>query len=130
MIKEALVMTESAAPGLREFVLDPEQVRSQPWRKFSDEQGVSDKVLWRDPAGRSNAGIMALAPGGCLRPHLHPRGAHHLWVTEGSCRISGRTLTAGSYVHVPAGTMHGIDEAGPDGCILFFLFLEVPWELT
>jgi quercetin dioxygenase-like cupin family protein len=65
---------------------------------------------------------MAIGPGSAVRTHVHRHAVHHLCVLEGTCRIGNRLLGTSSYVFVPAGVKHRIDEAGPEGCTLFFLY--------
>jgi hypothetical protein len=103
-------------------VLDPWAVASLPWRPFAGIAGVRDRVLWRDPAGKSVAGLLHLDPDASLLPHIHLRATHHLWVVSGSCAIDGRTLNAGSYGFVPAGRSHGIEQVGRAGCLLFYVY--------
>lgn len=81
--------------------------------------GVHTRVLWeRDDA---LVGVMRIDPGGQVDPHLHREAFHDTWVIEGTCEILDRQLTAGSYVHIPAGIDHAT-VAGPDGCTLLYLY--------
>jgi quercetin dioxygenase-like cupin family protein len=107
----------------RTVVLDPREVAALPWRPFAGIAGVRDRVLWQDPAGKSLAGLLHLDPDASIQPHIHLRAAHHLWVLSGSCTIDGRMLDAGSYVFVPAGREHGIEQVGRAGCLLFYVYL-------
>jgi quercetin dioxygenase-like cupin family protein len=116
----------TVAPRIwREHVLSSTDVEAKPWRPFADQPGVRDKVLWEDPSSGSYAGIMELAPRARVRPHVHHAGVHHLYVVCGSCElsVSERVLGPNAYGFVPAGALHGIDEAGPEGCTIFFLTL-------
>jgi quercetin dioxygenase-like cupin family protein len=110
-------------PPIEEMILPRLDIDARPWRQFAGNEGVSDKVLWADPVTGSSAGLMAIAPGKTVRSHLHRRAIHHLCVLHGTCRIRDRALGPGSYVFVPAGVEHGIDEGGQGGCTLFFLYL-------
>jgi quercetin dioxygenase-like cupin family protein len=84
--------------------------------------------LWIDTRSRSYAGVLHLNPGAAVGVHAHRYAVHHVWVTEGDCLIEGRRLGPGSYVFVPAGTDHGIEKAGPDGCTLFYLYLRAAMD--
>ena len=106
------------------LVLDPEEVAALPWRPFAGMSGLRDRVLWRDPVGKSLAGLLHLDPDARVLPHIHPRATHHLWVVSGSCTIDGQMLDAGSYGFVPAGRSHGIEQVGRAGCLLFYLYLD------
>jgi quercetin dioxygenase-like cupin family protein len=109
----------------RAYVLNSMDVEARPWQPFADQHGVRDKVLWRDPVSGSYAGLMELAPGARVVPHVHRRAVHHLYVVSGSCElsVSERVVGPGAYAFVPAETPHGIEKAGPEGCALFFLYL-------
>ena len=105
-------------------MLDPREVAALPRRPFAGMSGLRDRVLWRDPAAKSLAGLLHLDPDGRVLPHIHPRATHHLWVVSGSCTIDGQMLDAGSYGFVPAGRSHGIEQVGRAGCLLFYLYLD------
>jgi hypothetical protein len=104
-------------------LLDPREVATLPWRPFAGPSGLRNRVLWRDPAGRSCAGLLHLDPGARMLPHLHLRATHHLWIVSGSCTINGRVLTEGSYGFLPACRTHAIEQVGRAGCLLFYLYL-------
>src|SRR5919198_1559639 len=110
---------------MREILLDSRDVRGLPWRAFADGHGVCDRLLWQDPEGRSYAGLLWMEAGASVGPHRHRGAVHHLWVVSGECMINARTLGAGSYVFVPQGLEHAIQQAGPMGCTLFYLYLQV-----
>jgi quercetin dioxygenase-like cupin family protein len=107
-----------------ESIPDAQEVDAKPWETFAMHEGV--KVLWKDEATGSYSGLLGVAPGASLRAHIHPFGVHHVYVLEGTCRVAGEVLTRGSYVFVPPGEDHRIDEAGPLGCTIFFLYLGTP----
>jgi quercetin dioxygenase-like cupin family protein len=110
---------------MSEILLNSRDVASLPWRPFAGGQGIRDRVLWQDPEGRSYAGLLQMEPGTSVAPHRHRGAVHHLWVVRGECVITARTLGAGSYVFVPRGVEHAIQQAGPIGCTLFYLYLRV-----
>lgn len=85
--------------------------------------GVSDRALWR--SGPEVAGVMSIEAGGNLNTHVHRASHHHMWVLAGTCRVLGRDLGPGSYVHIPSGVDHGIE--APDGrCDFLYLYLRDP----
>lgn len=111
-------MSESTVPGREQIVLASEDIAGR--RRDLLEPGVNYVTLWREH--KSLAGLMELDPGAELPEHTHRASIHHVWVVAGSARVDGRRLTAGSYVHVPAGVPHGL-EALEEGCTLFYLYL-------
>ena len=109
--------------GRPEEILEAADVQALPWRVFAEQEGVAEKVLWQDAGAGSYAGMLSISPGSSVRLHRHRTAAHHLTVIRGSCRIGGIPMERGSYAFVPAGTWHGISEAGHAGCEIFFLHL-------
>lgn len=91
------------------------------WHPLEEFDRVSYKLLWR--SGKSVAGLMRVAPGGSVPRHTHRRSHHHLWVIDGTAEMLGERVGPGTYVHVPAGVEHGIDDPGEQGCTLFYLYL-------
>jgi quercetin dioxygenase-like cupin family protein len=126
MVSEELRDIAPAEASVRGVILDTGQVRARGWHLSIEHPGVSYKVLWQDPDGRSMAGLMTLTPGSRVPRHAHQGAAHDLWVSEGSCSIGGHSLVAGAYQHVPPGAPHAIDAVGSDGCVLFFLYVRSP----
>jgi hypothetical protein len=86
------------------------------WQPVAGCPGVFEKELWRlgdyvqalirYDSGASSAGKPLLA------------GHEHIWVVSGAATIAGRRMIAGSYMHVPPGQRHPIEEVGPEGCTL------------
>jgi quercetin dioxygenase-like cupin family protein len=111
-----------------ETILDAQDAEAKPWETFAAHEGA--KVLWKDEATGSYSGLLGVAPGASLRAHIHPFGVHHVYILEGTCRVAGEVLTRGSYVFVPPGKDHRIEEAGPVGCTLFFLYLPAPPNMS
>jgi len=108
-----------------EQILDWFEIENMDWSRIAGAEGVSTKILWRDPAGISFAGLMRIEPGASLASHTHRFATHHLLMVEGTARIGQRWLRAGGYAFIPAGAPHGLDEVGPQGCILFFNYLSL-----
>lgn len=90
-----------------------------PWQALPGCEGVSTKVV-ADVDG-DVAGLLRLAPNAQEVAHVHGHGSHHLWVLSGSVVVGGMPLPEGSYLHVPAGLVHDLHDAG-DGSTLFYVF--------
>ena len=108
-----------------EQTLDWVEIEDMDWSPLAGSEGVSTKTLWRDPAGISSAGLMRIEPDAILATHTHRFAVHHLLIIEGTLRVGQRWLRAGGYAYVPAGAPHGVDEVGPNGCVLFFNYLSL-----
>lgn len=91
------------------------------WRPLEPYTGVDYKLLWR--SGRSVAGLMRISPGSEVTPHVHVRSHHHMWVVAGTAEMLGERAGPGTYVHVPAGVLHGIRATGGDPCTMLYLYL-------
>ena len=104
-------------------ILDPADASLREWAPFDDSSQVQYRTLWTDPRSGSYAGVLRLEAGATVAEHTHGSAAHHIWVAAGCCTVGGRHLEKGSYMYVPAGSRHGIDWAGPEGCTLFYLYL-------
>jgi len=101
-------------------VLTPSALDALPVEPLGHLPGVTHQVLWRD--GMSMAGVLSLQPGCRLGSHTHRVNHHHIWVLDGRATILGTELSAGSYVHVPAGVEHDIDATATEGCRVFYLY--------
>ena len=108
-----------------EQVLDWREIENLVWHPMPDAQGVSTKVLWRDPSGVSCTGFMRIEPGASLASHTHRFAAHHLLILEGTARVGSNWLRPGGYAFVPAGAPHSFAEVGPQGCVLFFCYFSL-----
>lgn len=111
-----------------QLVIDREDVHAQRWESLGGYRGVLQKVLWRDPKGRSYAGLLRLDPGAHVPEHTHHYAVHHLWVVQGVCGMGGEALGPESYCFVPAGTRHDLLEVGLEGCTVFYLYLAADLE--
>ena len=107
-----------------EVALSSTEISALPWRPMDGVAGVYVKTLWSDAGEGSYAGLMKMVPGAYVPLHTHRSASHHVWVESGSAHVGDRTFGTGSYVHVPIGIEHGIDEAGPGGCTLLYLYLK------
>jgi len=69
-----------------------------------------------DTGGQFSVAEVTCAPGVMVPPHAHRPEDEMFFVREGTAefQLDGRTVTAtaGTFVHVPAGTMHGFRTAG------------------
>src|SRR3569833_1515540 len=54
-------------------------------------------------SGDCMAGLLRLEAGAGEREHSHSAAQHHMWVLRGEATVAGVRLSAGAYVHVPAG---------------------------
>ena len=106
-----------------QLVIDREDVHAESWTPLGAYKNVWQKVLWRDPQGRSYAGLLRLDPGAHITQHVHHSAVHHAYVLEGVCGMGGEALGPGSYCFVPAGTDHDVVEVGHEGCTIFYLYL-------
>jgi mannose-6-phosphate isomerase-like protein (cupin superfamily) len=110
--------TPTGAPDLLGslLVLDSAEIDAMPWQPVEHAPGVRMKILWRyDDYVQA---LLHAEPGATIpgRPHLVAH--HHIWVVSGSGTVAGRHLTAGSYVYVPPGAEHHVDDVGPEGCVV------------
>jgi len=106
---------------MKEVVLDRAQVQVVALNRVEGPDGVHRAILWEQD--RSTAGLLWLDPGLKVPEHTHKGHCHHVWVVSGAATVLGRQLEPRSYAYVPPGVPHGMD-AGPDGCELFYLYLE------
>lgn len=113
----------STKPSPTTFTAPREVVDHLPWQPLPGCQGVSTKVV-ADVDG-DVAGLLRLGPGAREVQHVHGHGSHHLWVLSGGVVVEDTSLPAGSYLHVPAGLVHDLRDAG-EGSMLFYVFHRDP----
>jgi quercetin dioxygenase-like cupin family protein len=101
-------------------VLDAAAIERLPLAKLHGLRAAETRVLWTK--GRSLAGIIEVAPGEELAEHAHPEAHHHAWVLAGEAVILGVHVSAGSYIHIPAGMPHAVERVGPQGLRMLYLF--------
>jgi quercetin dioxygenase-like cupin family protein len=89
------------------------------WHRLPGANDVRAKILSHD--GDEVVGVLLVEPDGAIEPHAHDHGDHHMYVVEGRCWFGGDLLTAGDYVHVPAGVTHSLAGAGPTGARLLYV---------
>ncbi len=109
----------------RLMVRSAAEIAALPWESIGIE-GVEHKVLWQ--SGDVVIGLIRVAGGGRKPEHVHLGAHHHIWITAGSCDMVGRAVSAGSYVYIPPGVPHAVDNVGPSGCEFFYTYrpLEQP----
>ena len=105
-----------------ELLLSRIEIDRMPWTQLDGTPGVYSKIFWTDPRGESNSGLMKLEPGAQIPHHRHRFAMHHMWVVDGYCYVGGQRMATGSYTFVPLGADHSITKAGPDGCIIMYMY--------
>lgn len=108
--------------AMDQLILDADQVEARAEQRVEGPAGVHRAILWEQ--GGSTAGLLWVDPDTRMDEHTHERHRHHIWVLEGGANVLERELEAGSYAFVADGVPHAL-AAGPDGCELFYLYLEV-----
>ena len=98
------------------YFVDAQQINELPWKQVPGCPGVHEKTLWR--FGDFVVALIryrskASTPGA---PHLAAH--HHVWVVSGAAEVAGRRLVAGSYVHVPPGAGHPVENVGHETCTI------------
>jgi hypothetical protein len=101
------------------FRLNPNDISNVPARRIAGCPGVTAKELWRSDAMIDT--LLIYEPGATTPGYPHPGAHHHIWIVDGQADIGGRTLSTGSYVHVPPGVAHPITADGASGCVLLHL---------
>ena len=98
------------------YALSPAEIDLLPWEPVPGCPGVQEKVLWQ-LAGFTQA-LIRYQPGSSSAGEPHLAAHHHIYVLAGAATIAGRRMLAGSYLRVPPGVRHPIEEVGPEGCTL------------
>lgn len=110
-------MTTHPSPTL--FMVPSQRLPELPWEPLVGSVGVEHRVLYE--AAGTVAGLLRLHPGAREISHLHLQGEHHLWVLSGGVVVDDTQLGIDSYLHVPPGLQHTVQDAG-DGSLLFYVF--------
>lgn len=103
----------------RLLVHDPAAIEAMAWESIG-VPGVAHKILWQ--SGDVVIGLIRVESGASKPEHVHHGAHHHIWVTRGSADMVGRTVTQGSYVYIPPGVPHAVDNVGPDGIEFFYTY--------
>lgn len=108
------------------LVLTAAQLDEMPWEELRGIDGATHKVLWQ--SGNVVIGLIRVEAGSTKPEHTHHGAHHHMFITHGSCVMLGQRVDAGSYVYVPPGVPHAVDDVGPEGVEFFYTYrpLELP----
>lgn len=97
------------AKSVRKTEVAPGIVITRPdamdWRPFPFGEGISVKVLHRDPITRSFTALVRMAPGSRLPRHRHATN-EQIYLVEGSASLGDVSARAGEYCHSIAGSVH------------------------
>jgi mannose-6-phosphate isomerase-like protein (cupin superfamily) len=102
------------------LVLTVSQLQEMPWEELRGIEGATHKVLWQ--SGAVVIGLIRVEPGRVKPPHTHHGAHHHMFITRGSCVMLGQRVDEGSYVYVPPGVEHAVDDVGPEGVEFFYTY--------
>lgn len=94
-----------------------------PWEDLHGIEGATHKVLWQ--SGATVIGLIRVEAGRSKPEHTHHGAHHHMLITRGSCVMLGTRVDEGSYVYVPPGVPHAVDDVGPDGVEFFYTYRPV-----
>ncbi|HEX4621905.1 MAG TPA: cupin domain-containing protein [Myxococcaceae bacterium] len=97
------------------------------FRAFSDEK-LKKHNLFQTP--RFFLDVYCLKPGQSQKPHAHADADKVYLVLDGSCRLTVGTEVAehgaGAAVFAPAGSSHGVENAGPTDARLLVMMTPPP----
>ena len=110
----------------RVLLLTSAALAEQPLEDLRGIEGATHKVLWQH--GATVIGLIKVEAGRTKPEHTHHGAHHHMLITRGSCGMLGERVDAGSYIYVPPGVAHAVDDVGPEGVEFFYTYrpLEVP----
>lgn len=100
------------------LVLTSAELATTPWEPLHGIEGATTKILWQ--SGAVVIGLIRVEPGRSKPEHTHHGAHHHMLITRGSCVMLGRRVDEGSYVYVPPGVPHAVDDVGPEGVEFFY----------
>jgi quercetin dioxygenase-like cupin family protein len=82
-------------------------------------------LTWVRHTERSSTGVVDIAPGGGLAPHIHEHHDEVVTILDGEVEFrfgdDTRLVTAGDVISVPAGTIHAPVHS-PSGCLMVSVF--------
>ena len=107
-------LSQSAALSMM-YSLDAQGIDELPWEAVAHCTRVEQKVLWR--LGDFVQALLRYEPAATTPGIAHLAAHHHIWIVSGTVTIAGRTLGAGSYIHVPPGVAHSAT-SGDEGCTM------------
>ncbi len=82
-------------------------------------EGVTVKLLLKDPASGNLTWLMKMAPGAIYPTHRHG-ACEQCLVLEGEVCIDEQRFVAGDFEAAPSGTRHGV-VSSPNGCLLLII---------
>jgi quercetin dioxygenase-like cupin family protein len=100
------------------LVCTSEELAATPWEPLNGIDGATHKVLWQ--SGAVVIGLIRVEAGSTKPEHTHHGAHHHMLITSGSCVMLGQRVDEGSYVYVPPGVPHAVDDVGPHGVEFFY----------
>ena len=98
------------------YSVDARQIDELPWTQVPGCPGVHEKTLWR--FGDFVVALIRYEPNAATSGAPHLAAHHHMWVVSGAAVVAGRRLVAGSYVHVPPGSAHPVENVGREACTI------------
>ena len=116
-------LTDVQSHRAASVALSAEEIAALPWDP--SEWGGVTRHLWEDRQTGSVAGVLALSPGEAHTRHVHRAMTHHVWILSGSLSVGNELLGRGAYTCTAAGSQHGPESAGPEGCQLFYVLVPV-----
>jgi quercetin dioxygenase-like cupin family protein len=100
-----------------------ESLAAEPWEDLRGIEGATHKILWQ--SGDVAIGMVRVESGRSKPEHTHHGAHHHMLITRGSCVMLGARVDEGSYIYVPPGVPHAVDDVGPDGVEFFYTYRPV-----
>ena len=107
----------------RVIVTTSTDLAAMPWEDLRGVDGATHKVLWQ--SGDNVIGLIRVEAGRTKPEHTHHGAHHHMLITRGSCVMLGTRVEEGSYIYVPPGVAHAVDDVGPDGVEFFYTYRPV-----
>jgi quercetin dioxygenase-like cupin family protein len=107
----------------RVLVRGSAELAALPWEELRGIEGATHKVLWQ--SGATVIGLIRVEAGSAKPEHTHHGAHHHMFITHGSCVMLGSRVDEGSYIYVPPGVPHAVDDVGPDGVEFFYTYRPV-----
>ena len=107
----------------RLLIRTTESLATEPWVELRGIDGATHKVLWQ--SGDVVIGLVRVEAGRSKPEHMHHGAHHHMLITRGSCVMLGSRVEEGSYIYVPPGVAHAVDEVGPEGVEFFYTYRPV-----
>jgi len=88
-----------------------------PWRPYPNAEGVSLKLLFRDPVVGGYTALVKLDAGAELPSHRHAAD-EEMYVVEGVAMVGEDEMCSGDYCRAAAGSVHGTIKSAV-GCMLY-----------